>query len=106
MPILPSVDLDASEAFWARLGFVRTSDFPHHGYRILHDAAGASVHLTRVAADAVDPASTAHGVYLYAEDVEARAAALGAAVERKPWGLVEFAVSDPSGTLVRVGWPR
>jgi len=49
--------------------------------------------------------SNAHGVYFYAEDVEALAAAMGVRAERKPWGLIEFAVSDPSGTLVRVGWP-
>jgi hypothetical protein len=25
--------------------------------------------------------------------------------EDKPWGMYEFAVSDPDETLVRVGWP-
>ncbi len=25
--------------------------------------------------------------------------------EAKPWGMFEFAVSDPDETLVRVGWP-
>lgn len=24
--------------------------------------------------------------------------------EEKPWGMYEFALSDPDGTLVRVGW--
>ena len=103
--ILPSSDLDASQAFYERLGFVVTSDYAAHGYRILRDASGASVHLTRVEAGSVDPDRNAHGVYLYSEDVEALAGALGARAEDKPWGLKEFAVSDPDGTLVRVGWP-
>ncbi|TFI59125.1 glyoxalase [Sphingomonas parva] len=103
--ILPCRDLDASAAFWAKLGFGTTSDYGVHGYRILHDAAGASVHLTRVDDGSVDAARNAHGVYLYSAEVEALAAAFGLEAERKPWGVREFAVSDPDGTLVRVGWP-
>ena len=102
--ILPCEDLDASQAFWERLGFTATSIYEAHGYRILHDARGASVHLTRV--EAVEPERNAHGVYLYSEDVEALAARFGFTADPKPWGLREFAVSDPAGTLVRVGWPE
>jgi hypothetical protein len=104
--ILPYEDLEAGQAFWARLGFTATSSYRVHGYCILHDARGASVHLTRVARGSVAPERNAHGVYLYAEEVEALAAEFGVGAERKPWGLIEFAVSDPSGTLVRVGWPE
>jgi hypothetical protein len=25
--------------------------------------------------------------------------------EDKPWGMYEFSLSDPDGTLVRIGWP-
>ena len=66
---------------------------------------GASIHLTRVDPGSVDPERNAHGIYFYAEDVEALAAAMGCRAEHKPWGLIEFAISDPDGTLVRVGWP-
>jgi catechol 2,3-dioxygenase-like lactoylglutathione lyase family enzyme len=103
--IVPSEDLDASQAFYERLGFRVTSDYGAHGYRILHDAGGASVHLTRVEAGTVDPATTAHGIFFYSEEVAVLAAAFGLRAEPKPWGLTEFAVSDPSGVLVRVGWP-
>jgi catechol 2,3-dioxygenase-like lactoylglutathione lyase family enzyme len=103
--IVPCNDLDSSQAFYARLGFQATSVYPQHGYRILHDSKGASIHLTRVDPGSVDPERNAHGIYFYAEDVAALAAAMGAAAEHKPWGLIEFAVSDPDGTLVRVGWP-
>ena len=101
--ILPCRDMDASAAFWAKLGFATTSDYGTHGYRILHDPHGASVHLTRV--ETIEPAANAHGVYLYSPDVEALAGAFGLPAEAKPWGLREFAVLDPEGTLVRVGWP-
>lgn len=103
--ILPCSDLDASQAFYERLGFRAVSVYEAQGYRILEDARGASVHLTRVEPGWVDPARNAHGVYLYSEDVEALAAAFGLRAEAKPWGLREFAVSDPDGTLIRVGWP-
>lgn len=103
--IVPCEDLDASQAFYERLGFAATSVYPHHGYRILHDARGASVHLTFVDKGSLDPERNAYGLYFYAEQVEALAAAFGCKAEPKPWGLREFAVSDPSGTLVRVGWP-
>lgn len=103
--ILPTADMGESLAFFGRLGFVSTSLFPHEGYAILHDADGASVHLTSVEPEWIDPARCAHGVYLYARDVDARAAAVGANPEDKPWGMREFAVLDPAGTLLRIGWP-
>ena len=103
--IVPCSDLDASQAFYEALGFQATSIYPHHGYRILHDAPGASLHLTQAPPGWMVPERNAHGVYFYAEDVEALAAATGCRAERKPWGLVEFAISDPDGTLVRIGWP-
>ena len=101
--ILPCADLDASRAFWETLGFTAASVYEANGYCILRDAHGASVHLTRV--DGVDRAGNAHGVYLYSEQVEALAARFGCVAEPKPWGVREFAVFDPDGTLVRVGWP-
>jgi hypothetical protein len=102
---VPAVDLDVSSTFYARLGFAVTSDFPANGYRILHDPRGASVHLTRVAPGSVDPETNAHGVYFYTEAVRDLATALGTVAETKPWGMTEFALSDPCGTLVRIGWP-
>ncbi len=103
--IIPCNDLDESQAFYERLGFVATSIYDAHGYRILHDSEGASLHLTRCDPGWVIPERNAYGVYFYSEDVEALSAALGCKAEAKPWGLREFAVSDPNGTLVRVGWP-
>ena len=104
IPILPSSDLDASQTFYERLGFTLTSDYSSHGYRILHDPGGASIHLTKVDAGWLVPERNGHGVYLYSRKVDALADEFGSVVDPKPWGLREFAVSDPDGTLVRVGW--
>jgi hypothetical protein len=54
----------------------------------------------------VVPERNAHGVYFYAENVEALAIELGGQAEVKPWGLIEYALSDPDGMLVRIGWPN
>jgi catechol 2,3-dioxygenase-like lactoylglutathione lyase family enzyme len=104
--IVPCSDLQVSQAFYERLGFAATSIYDTHGYRILHDAKGASLHLTRVEPGYVDPERNAHGIYFYSEDVQTLAARVGCRAQAKPWGVLEFAISDPDGTLVRIGWPE
>lgn len=107
--ILPCNDLDASEAFYRRLGFVRENAYDD--YRILTDGRGGHLHLTRAVADWLVPGRNPFGLYLYARDVDALAARfVGEVLEKagpedKPWGMYEFALSDPDETLVRVGWP-
>jgi len=103
--IIPCIDLDASQQFYERLGFKVTTAYPHRGYRILHDQSGASIHLTLAEHGWVLPERNAHGVYFYAENVELLASEFGVVAELKPWRLKEFSVSDPSGVLVRIGWP-
>lgn len=105
--ILPSDDLDASEAFYQRLGFAVVSD--HGDYRILADGRGWHLHLNRVKGWPRKLEENPFGLYLYVEDVDAVADRVReliiekGAPHAKPWGTYEFAVSDPSGTLVRVG---
>lgn len=105
--ILPCTDLDASEAFYARLGFTQCTK--HDGYRILSDGQGAELHLTEAVEGWLIPGRNPFGLYLHAENVTELAARMGALVlhepEDKPWGMFEFALSDPDETLVRVGWP-
>ena len=103
--ILPAHDLDESQAFFERLGFGLASRYDAQGYRILRDSVGASIHLTKVDSGWVDAERNAHGLYLYSKDVDALAGEFGQTADQKPWGLREFAVSDPVGTLIRVGWP-
>lgn len=101
--IVPCNDLDASEAFYGRLGFRRTGG--DEGYRMLSDDRGADVHLTNAVEGWLIPGRNPFGLYLYAEDIDGLAARFAARAEDKPWGMYEFAVSDPDETLVRVGRP-
>jgi hypothetical protein len=105
--ILPSNDLDASEAFYSKLGFVRGGW--DDSYRMLSDGKGAEIHLTAAVEGWLIPGRNPFALYLYAENVDELAATMGDLVlhkpENKPWGMYEFAMSDPDETLVRVGWP-
>ena len=114
--IVPCNDLDASEAFYNRLGFGRRDkDRPPPGqddsYRILANDAGGTVHLTQAVEGLVVGGGNPFGLYFYTEDVDGVAAKVrDLIIEKdgpghKPWGMYEFALSDPDGTLVRIGWP-
>ena len=107
--ILPCNDIDASTAFYRRFGLSVHSD--HGSYRILSDGKGWLLHLSSESPKGwVVPGRNPNGLYLYLEDVDDLAEnlsdlILGHPPEHKPWGMYEFALSDPDGTLVRVGWP-
>jgi catechol 2,3-dioxygenase-like lactoylglutathione lyase family enzyme len=102
--IVPCNDLDASQAFYARLGFAE-GERKYDEYRILSDDKGGELHLTVATEGWVVPGRNPFAVYLYTEDVDGLAAAFGRKAEDKPWGTYEFGVSDPDETLVRIGWP-
>jgi catechol 2,3-dioxygenase-like lactoylglutathione lyase family enzyme len=115
--ILPCNDLDASEAFYNRLGFSRPdADRPPAGeedtYRMLSDGQGGHIHLTHAVEGWLIGGRNPFGLYLYAEAVDALAGRfVGETLEKggpehKPWGMYEFSLSDPDETLVRVAWPR
>ena len=114
--ILPCNDLDASERFYRRLGFTRSGSWkPPPGepdaYRILSDGKGAQLHLIDAIAGWLVAGRNPFGLYLYTEDVDRLAAAFAGEIigsgkpEDKPWGMYEFALSDPDETLVRIGRP-
>jgi catechol 2,3-dioxygenase-like lactoylglutathione lyase family enzyme len=107
--ILPCNDLDASEAFYKRLGFKQLQ--PDADYRILCDGKGAHLHLCQAVEGWLIPGRNPFGLYLATEHVDQLAAQfIGETIEpngpeHKPWGTYEFSLSDPDETLVRVGWP-
>lgn len=101
--ILPCNNLDASETFYARLGFTRRGG--DDNYRILSNGLGGELHLNPAVEGWLTPGRNPFGLYLYIENVDELAAKMGSRAEDKPWGMYEFAVSDPDETLVRVGWP-
>jgi catechol 2,3-dioxygenase-like lactoylglutathione lyase family enzyme len=108
--ILPCNDIEAAEAFFARLGFRRTADSPAD-YRILSDGCGGDLHLCPAVTSWLVPGRNPFGLYLYREDVDAAAAAFAGEIigeghpTDKPWGMYEFALNGPDDVLVRVGWP-
>ena len=105
--IIPTSDLDASEAFYRRLNFDVVSDYGT--YRILEDGRGWHLHLTHTPGWPSRIEDNPFGLYLYVDDVDAVADGVReliieeGAPHRKPWGTYEFSVSDPAGVLVRVG---
>lgn len=101
--IVPCIDLGQSQAFYEQLGFKVLSNYEAAGYRILQHPDGAEVHLASATPEWVIPERNAHGLYLYTKEVEALAAKFDKSAQMKPWGLKEFALSDPNGMLVRVG---
>lgn len=113
--ILPCNDLDASERFYSRLGFRRPPQPPSatdDSYRMLADCAGGELHLNKAVEGWLVSGRNPFGLYLSTENVDGLASLFageiiekGGRPEHKPWGMYEFSLSDPDGTLVRVGWP-
>jgi catechol 2,3-dioxygenase-like lactoylglutathione lyase family enzyme len=106
--ILPCNDLDAAEAFFARLGFQRDKR-SLEDYRMLSDGLGGFIHLNRAVEGWLQAGRNPFGLYLYREDVDGAARAFaGQALGQPgdtPWGMYELALNGPDDTLVRVGWP-
>ncbi len=106
--ILPCSDLDASTAFYEKLGLSVVSDYGT--YRLLADGKGWQLHLTNESGPTwPERDQNPFGLYLYTEQVDAvadrvRDHILGPqkAPAHKPWGMYEFALSDPDETLVRI----
>ena len=108
-PILPCNDINATQAFYERLGFTAVAG--DDGFRIMKDGRGWQIALRPAERGWVIPDRNSHGLYLYCEDVDAIAEKVRdiivekGAPHRKPWGMYEFAVGDPDGVLVRIGRP-
>jgi catechol 2,3-dioxygenase-like lactoylglutathione lyase family enzyme len=111
-PILPSTDLAATSAFYARLGFEQAGLWPEEYLIVMRDEIGLHFFLSRDH----EPATSDHGCYLYVDDADALFAeysALGlqdagiprlhGAPEDPDYGLREFAVVDLDGNLLRIG---
>lgn len=93
---LPSSDLDATASFYAKLGFEGQSRW--HGYLMLSNGPH-EIHFGEEEGPIVPQA----GVYLRVSDIAKWAAPFGATVEEKPWGMREFALTDPDGNHIRIG---
>jgi catechol 2,3-dioxygenase-like lactoylglutathione lyase family enzyme len=111
-PTLPSRDLEATAAFYGRLGFEETRHFPGEYLIVMRDDVG--LHFFR--APDIDPPTSIAGCYLYVEDADAlyqeyaRLELPGQGIPRlhgppvdADYGMREFAVVDADGNLLRIG---
>lgn len=108
--VVPYNDLTASERFYNLLGFHRHEGDDDYGdYVMLYDSEGAEIHLAKAPEGWLVPGKSAYGIYFYADNVEDIAGRLKGSLvhepRNQPWGMFEFAVSDPDENLVRVGRP-
>ncbi len=106
IPVLPSLNLDETIAFYSPLGFSVLSRYDDD-YAIL-GREGRELHFFVMGH--LDPKESFFGCYWRVKDVAALHSEyqqLGLAglhpVEEKPWGMLEFAVVDPHGNLHRIG---
>ncbi|WP_116134598.1 VOC family protein [Tropicimonas sp. IMCC34043] len=108
-PILPSRDIDATEAFYARLGFATVFKAADSYLVTKRDAAELHFFLS----PGTLPATNDHGAFLRPSDVDAFSAEVAALAlpakgvprfqpaEDKPWGMRECALIDHDGNLIR-----
>jgi catechol 2,3-dioxygenase-like lactoylglutathione lyase family enzyme len=116
VPIMPARDLDATLAFYERLGFESAGGHDVWAYLIVRRG---NVQLHFYADPDVDPLTTDHSCYVYTDDVDALYGewdAVGVPTDpttgsrlvapvATDYGMREFALVDPNGNLVRVGSP-
>ena len=110
-PTLPVVDLATSIAFYEQAGFgvrpYRDESGSISGFAFV-DFDGQSVFDLSVEAD-MDPATNHSACYLITPDADAwhermRDAGLDVTAHAdQPWGMREYALTDPSGNQVRIG---
>jgi catechol 2,3-dioxygenase-like lactoylglutathione lyase family enzyme len=111
-PILPSRDLTATAAFYARLGFEQRGLWPDQYLIVMRGEVGLHFFFS----PQLDPWTSIAGCYLYVDDADALHSEwlaldlpsagiprLHGAPEDTDYGLREFALVDPDGNLLRVG---
>ena len=110
-PTLPVVDMGEAVAFYERAGFgvrIYADDNDGGGGFAFVDCDGQSVFDLDAATD-MDPGLNRAGCYLIVRDADAwhaRMVEAGlpvTALADQPWGMREFALTDPSGNRVRIG---
>jgi hypothetical protein len=79
--ILPRNNLDASEAFYAKAGFVRMNKDAE--YRVFSDGKSAELHLTPAVKGWLIPGRNPFGLYLRSENVDELAGSFGNRLDHK-----------------------
>ena len=106
IPVLPTLDLDETINFYAKLGFSVWSRMDGD-YAII---ASDSRELHFFLMGTLKPKESFFGCYWRVDDAVGLHAEYARAgipdlhpVEEKPWGMKEFAFIDPHGNLIRIG---
>ena len=110
-PIMPSANINATEAFYGRLGFYTVYKDPASYLLMKREA--AEVHFFHKPAH--DKWTCDHGAYLRPSDIDALSTEWSQlelpqsgiprfdTAEDKPWGMRELALLDLDGNLIRAG---
>ncbi|MBI1211391.1 MAG: VOC family protein [Alphaproteobacteria bacterium] len=106
VPTLPMRDVRETRAFYEALGFICAHE---------HEAPDSFLFMVRGGAMLqffpahVDTRASTHTFQIMVDDLEGTFAAFKGAgvgnvlpIELKPWGIREFALVDPNGTLMRI----
>jgi len=103
-------DLDETRAFYEALGFVTAHEHPPPDSFLVMVREGAMIQFMPVH---VDPRASTHTFMIMVDDLPGTYAAFKAAkvghvlpIENKPWGVQEFALMDPNGTLMRIAYAK
>ncbi|GAB4361173.1 MAG: VOC family protein [Bryobacter sp.] len=106
VPVLPSLDLSATQQFYERLGFGLVSKYENDYLILKRD--GQEMHF--FFHGGLEPEASFFGCYWRVEDAAGlfeyyQRLALPNLLEPeiKPWGVLEFAFLDPDGNLIRIG---
>lgn len=109
VPTLPMRDVRETRAFYEALGFICVHE---------HEAPDSFLVMVRNGAMLqffpahVDPRASTHTFQMSVDDLDATYAAFKRTgidvlpIELKPWGIREFAVVDPNGTLMRLAYMK
>jgi catechol 2,3-dioxygenase-like lactoylglutathione lyase family enzyme len=112
-PILPSRNFERTATFYGTLGFDVVSQYREPDAYLIMRRGMVELHFFPF--PDFDPARSYAGCYSRVPDVDAwfaaasRADLPGAGIPRltalaeKPWGMREFALIDPDGSLIRIG---
>ena len=106
VPTLPMRDVRETRGFYEALGFICVHEHEEPDSFLVMVRNSAMLQFFPVH---VDPRASTHTFQIMVDDLEGTHAAFKAAgvgkllpIEMKPWGIAEFAIVDPNGTLMRI----
>jgi catechol 2,3-dioxygenase-like lactoylglutathione lyase family enzyme len=97
---LPCRDIDTTAAFYAKLGFKETGRWDD--YLILRKGS-YELHFAKPEPGFLKQGQNPAGIYLRVTKIDEWAAAFGAEIQLKEYGMRQFHLSDPDENLLRFG---